>query len=76
MSSVEKSEISEVTKISISLWSALLFLIISHKETYKLTNKLFSKINLSLLEGSEITLVGYILHAIVFALVVRISMIF
>jgi hypothetical protein len=76
MSENKNVEISEFKKISISLWSALLFLLISHKQTYKLTGKLFSKLKLKLLKGDEITLIGYVLHAIVFALIVRISMIF
>ena len=64
-----KTTISQ--KASISLWSAMLFLIVSSNVMYRLTNSIGLKtLNLS---GSP-NIWGYILHSIVFALLVFGSM--
>ena len=58
-------------KACISLWSAMLFLLVSSKVMYTVTNSIgLGTLNL---QGSP-TIWGYILHTIVFALLVFGSM--
>jgi len=57
-------------KIIISLWSAMIFLIISSKFMYCLTNS----IGLKTLTAGSPSNIGYVIHTIVFALLIFGSM--
>ena len=67
---------SSSTKWFISLWSVIIFIIVSNPFTYIFTNKLKNiNPNLNTLDSQgRITVFGYILHMVIFLLIVRISM--
>lgn len=68
-------DLSESNKWAISLWSAVLFLAVAYSGTFKLTNSLFETIGLrTITDNGCPTLVGLCLHAVVFALLIRLSM--
>jgi hypothetical protein len=62
-------------KMQISLYSAVLFLVISSPQLYKFTDKIFSTLGVDLadLNGCPTTQ-GLLLHTIVFGIVVYLSM--
>ena len=66
---------SNLDKWRISLFSVVLFLLVVSPITYKLTNKIFGKLlgKIADANGSP-TWTGIILHAVVFMLLVRVSM--
>ena len=63
------------TKWLISLYSGILFLIIASPIAFKIVNYITSMVNLPVLdyEGKP-NLFGYLLHTLVFILIVRLSM--
>lgn len=70
-------------KWKISIFSMCLFILVTNKTTYNLTNNIFSNL-LNLLnvsnvpnvldENDNVTTIGYVLHVIIFLLLVRYSM--
>ena len=65
---------SSEQKWRISLFSAVLFLLVVHPLTYKLTNQLLSGVIGPISINGCPTNVGLILHTVVFILLVRYSM--
>lgn len=62
-------------KWQISFFSLLLFVLVTNTETYKLTNRILGGFLGKIADGNGCpTFVGYILHSIVFLLLVRYSM--
>lgn len=68
--------ISTKKKVLISLFSAVLFIILSLPIVYMFTNNVFSKlINVHTLDSKNCpTLVGIIIHGVVFAIITLASM--
>lgn len=75
MSEVNSKNISNQRKWMISLYSMLLFFIIANPFTYKLVNNILGGLigRISNKEGCP-TMLGLIVHSLVFLLVVRASM--
>lgn len=65
---------SNTMKWQITLFSALIFLLIVNPYTYELTNSLFSKLLGPVAIHGCPTAVGLVLHTVVYILVVRYSM--
>ena len=65
---------SSAQKWKISLFSAVVFLIVASPFLYGLTERLFSLINLETAQGGCPTGLGVVLHAVVFLLITRYSM--
>lgn len=65
---------SSSEKWRITLFSAFLFLLVVNPYTYKLTHSLFSKVLGPIAINGCPTIVGLILHTIVYILLVRYSM--
>ncbi len=62
-------------KWQISIFSMILFLIVTNFMAYTITNNLFENLLGEIIDkNGKITNTGYILHAIVFTLLVRYSM--
>jgi hypothetical protein len=70
----DKKPLGEGQKWMISLWSALLFLIIASPFMFKNTGWFFSKVGLKTQQGGCPNWWGLIIHAIVFALLIRVMM--
>ena len=66
--------VSSEQKWRISLFSAVLFLMVVHPMTYELTNSLLSPVLGLLADNGCPTTVGLAVHTIVFILLVRYSM--
>jgi hypothetical protein len=67
--------VDNIMKWKISIFSMILFLIVTHNATYTLSNNLFENmLGKTIDENGKITNIGYILHALVFILLVRYSM--
>ncbi len=65
---------SSIQKWNISIFSALIFILVVNPFTYKITNTLFSKfIGKTAINGCPTT-IGLILHTIVYTVLVRYSM--
>ena len=65
---------SSSEKWRITLFSAFLFLLVVNPYTYKLTHSLFSKVLGPIAINGCPTIVGLILHTVVYILLVRYSM--
>jgi hypothetical protein len=65
------SDIDSLKKWKISLFSLCLFLIVTHDKTYSITNGIIGNI---IDVSGKVTMKGYVIHAIVFLLLVRYSM--
>ena len=65
---------SSSQKWNITLFSAFIFSLIVNPYTYKLTNSLFSKILGPIAISGYPTVMGLILHTVVYILLVRYSM--
>ena len=76
--SLNVSVLTSSKKWILSVIAGVLFALISAPFTYSLTNKLFEVIHLQTVEYEEsnVTLVGFILHTIVFALLFRLLLVF
>lgn len=62
-------------KWKISIFSMCLFILVTNEMSYKFTNSMFSNIFGKILdENNKITTVGYVLHVIIFLLLVRYTM--
>ena len=71
---MSRSDPSSSLKWEITIFSTFIFLLVSSPFTYKLTNFLFGKIIGPTSIYSCPTLVGIILHTIVYILLIRYSM--
>lgn len=69
-----QKEFSELQKWMVSFWSALLFLLIASPFMFKLTGRLFSELGLETEVGGCPNLTGLLIHAVVFAVLVRLMM--
>jgi len=69
-----KKSLSELQKWTISFWSALLFLLIASPFMFRLTSIPLSFLNLTTQQNGCPNLMGLVIHAIVFAVLVRIMM--
>jgi len=70
-----EDNLSEWQKWVISLWMALIFIIIASPFTFQLTNAVFSPIGLPTVNSNGMpTVSGLIIHAIVFGLLTRLVM--
>ena len=69
-----KKPISEANKWIISLWSGLLFFLIAAPFMFKLTGSIFSSVGLQIEKDGCPNLIGVGIHAVVFAVLVRIMM--
>lgn len=65
---------SSEQKWNITFFSTFLFILVTNKQTYKLTNYLFKNIIGNTTINNCPTYIGYILHIIIFTLIVRYSM--
>ena len=65
---------SSSKKWQITLFSAFLFLLIVNPYTYKLTHSLFSKVLGPIAINGCPTMIGLLLHTVVYILLVRYSM--
>lgn len=65
---------SSSQKWQITLFSAFIFILVVNPFTYKLTNSLFSRFLGPIAVNGCPTVVGLVLHTIVYVLVVRYSM--
>lgn len=70
----KKKELNQFQKWVISVWSALLFLIIASPLMFSITGELFSKLGLKIQENGCPNFIGLFLHAIVFAILIRVMM--
>jgi len=70
----ENKSLTESHKWMISLMSALLFLLIAAPFTYKLTGGLFENLGLEIEKGGCPNMTGLIIHAVVFAVLIRVMM--
>jgi hypothetical protein len=70
----ENKSLTESQKWMISLMSALLFLLIAAPFTYKLTGSLFEKVGLEIEKVGCPNMTGLIIHAVVFAVLIRVMM--
>lgn len=62
-------------KWKISLFSVFLFILVTNEESYKITNSIVGKIiGKTIEESGKITTNGYILHVLIFLILVRYSM--
>ena len=69
------ANLTEANKWMISVWSALLFLLIASPFMFKVTNSIFSGLGMSTANGMGCpNWIGLILHAIVFAVLIRVMM--
>lgn len=73
MSKVQKP-LNESQKWMISLWSALLFLLIASPFMFKATGWIFSEVGLQTQQGGCPNWWGLIIHAVVFAVLIRVLM--
>jgi len=69
-----KKPISEANKWMISLWSGLLFFVIASPFMFKLTGDIFSSAGLKIEKDGCANLLGVGIHAVVFAILVRLMM--
>lgn len=69
-----KKPISETNKLMISLWSGLLFFIIAAPFMFKLTGGILSSAGLEIEKDGCPNLLGVGIHAVVFAILVRLMM--
>jgi hypothetical protein len=69
-----KKPISESNKLMISLWSGLLFFIIAAPFMFKLTGGILSSAGLEIEKDGCPNLLGVGIHAVVFAILVRLMM--
>jgi len=69
-----KKPISESNKLMISLWSGLLFFIIATPFMFKLTGGILSSAGLEIEKDGCPNLLGVGIHAVVFAILVRLMM--
>ena len=67
-------KLNESQKIMVSVWSALLFLLIASPFMFKLTGQLFSQVGLSTHSRGCPKMTGLVIHAVVFGLLVRLMM--
>lgn len=67
--------LNEANKWIISLWSALLFLLIASPFMFKLTGTLFSKLGLKTEQNGCPNWWGLVIHTVVFAVLVRVMMV-
>lgn len=67
-------QISETKEWCISIFSGLIFLLLSKRETYELTNRLLSRFNIVTAISGCPTVVGVLIHTIVFVLITKMSM--
>jgi hypothetical protein len=67
-------ELTEADKWSISFFSALLFILISSPFMFKLTGYIFSAIGLTIQDDGCPNCAGIIIHGIVFAILIKLSM--
>ena len=66
---------SNEMKWKISIFSMCLFILVTNEMSYKLTNNIFSNMLPKILDmNNKVTTTGYILHVIIFLLLVRYSM--
>jgi hypothetical protein len=65
---------SSIQKWNISIFSALIFLLVVNPYTYKLTNSLFGRFLGPIARNGCPTTMGLVLHTIVYILLVRYSM--
>ena len=63
--------ISETKEWCISFFSGLIFILLSKKDTYKITNNLLSRFNIVTAIGGCPTMVGVLVHALVFVLITK-----
>ena len=64
--------VSNNQKWMITLWSAIVFILIANPFTFKLTNMLTSLVGLHTVDYKGCpTVFGFILHTVVFALIIR-----
>jgi hypothetical protein len=69
-----KKPISEANKWMISLWSGLLFFLIASPFMFKLTGGIFSSAGIQIEKDGCPNLIGVGIHAVVFAILVRLMM--
>mgnify|MGYP000473907313 CR=1 FL=1 len=70
-----KSNISNMKKWMISLYSMILFFVIANPMTYRLVNNLLGGLVGKIADGKGCpTMLGLIVHSVVFLLIVRYSM--
>lgn len=70
-----RPQVSLKQKLLISLFSAILFIIISMPIVYHFTNGIFETLDLHILGADgQPTVTGLVIHAIVFGLVILLSM--
>lgn len=68
------SDLSEKSKMLISLYCAVLFLLVASPMMYRLTDRLTSAVGLETSVDGCPNLAGLVLHALVFGLLVRLLM--
>ena len=66
--------LSEHKKLLISIFSGLIFLVLSKRDTYILTNSIFSQFGISTAINGCPTMAGVMIHTLVFILVTWLSM--
>jgi hypothetical protein len=69
-----KKPITEGNKLMISLWSGILFFVIAAPFMFKLTGSIFSSVGLKIEKDGCPNLIGVAIHAVVFAILVRLMM--
>ena len=69
-----KKPISEANKLMISLWSGLIFFLIAAPFMFKLTGGILSSAGLQIEKDGCPNLLGVGIHAVVFAILVRLIM--
>ena len=74
MSDHENKKLSEKQKWMVSVYSAILFFIISAPFMYKLTGAIFSYFGLNIQMYGCPNYLGLVIHAVVFALLIRLLM--
>ena len=67
-------DLNETDKWIISLFSALLFILIASPFMFKVTGSIFSAMGLTIQHDGCPNLIGIIIHSIVFAILIRLSM--
>ena len=70
----KKHNITDTQKWYISIFSGILFLILTLPMTFRLTNSLFSGLGMPTIIGNTPTMTGIIIHAVVYILITRFSM--
>jgi hypothetical protein len=68
------AEVSEVNKWVLIGYALVIFIIVSLPITYKLTNLVFSLVGVNTYKDGGATIIGVVIHAIVFILLFRASM--